>query len=166
MSEHANKRNNYFNRKRSYKNKNRGDSEDNSRGSSNYQRLVSNSSNKSESGKLNPQSNPIILKYVNGGETNLLPWLERTGTILLARYGNSAKFFTGEAYKRERPPTAVYDHATDPSGIARKLQETLWVEFIKESARLKEDRPKIWGDMDGALYVKGIIGRCEGEAHL
>jgi len=151
MSEHANKRKNYFNRKGSYKNKNRGDSEDNSRGSTNYQRLVSNSSNKSESNKFNPQSNPIILKYVNGGETNLLPWLERTGTILLARYGNSAKFFTGEAYKRERPPTAVYDHATDPSGIARKLQETLWVEYIKESARLKEDRPKIWGDME--LYM-------------
>ena len=70
MSEHANKRNNYFNRKRSYKNKNRGDSEDNSRGSTNYQRLVSNSSNKSESNKFNPQSNPIILKYVTGGETN------------------------------------------------------------------------------------------------
>ena len=84
----------------------------------------------------------------------------------MARYGNSAKFFTGEAYKRERLPTAVYDHENNPSGIARKLEETLWVEYIKESARLKEDRPKIWGDMDGALYVKGIIGRCEGEAHL
>ena len=42
----------------------------------------------------------------------------------------------------------MYDETNDPSGILRKLQETAWVEHIKESSRLKEDRPKIWGDME------------------
>ena len=79
-----------------------------------------------------------------GGDTNVLPWVDRTGTILLAKYGNSAKFFFGEAYKREKRPTLnVYDEANDPSGILRKMQETAWVELIKESSRLKHDRPRI-----------------------
>jgi hypothetical protein len=26
-----------------------------------------------------------------GGDTNVLPWVDRTGTILLEKYGNSAK---------------------------------------------------------------------------
>ena len=148
----ANKRSNYFNRKRNNKYKNRSDSDDSiARGGSNYQRLLSNSSSKSESRNFTSQSNPIILKYANGEETNLLPWLERTGTILLARYGNSAKFFTGEAYKRERPSATLYDAANDPTGIKRKLQETFWIEYVKESTRLKEDRPKVWGDME--LYM-------------
>ncbi len=42
----------------------------------------------------------------------------------------------------------MYDETNDPSGILRKLQETAWVEHIKETSRLKEDRPKIWGDME------------------
>lgn len=153
MSENsANKRNNYFNRKRNNKNKNRNDPDDSSaKGGSNYQRLLSNSS-KSDSRNYTSQMNPIILKYVNGGqEPNLLPWLERSGTILLAKYGNSAKFFTGEAYTREVPPANVYNKRNDPSGVMRKLQETMWIEYLKESSRLKEDRPKIWGDME--LYM-------------
>jgi hypothetical protein len=52
--------------------------------------------------------------------------------------------FFGEAYKREKRPTLnVYDEANDPSGILRKMQETAWVELIKESSRLKHDRPRI-----------------------
>jgi hypothetical protein len=58
-----------------------------------------------------------------GGDTNVMPWIDRTGTILLAKYGNSAKFFFGEAYKRERPTLNVYGKANDPSGILRKMQE-------------------------------------------
>jgi hypothetical protein len=68
-----------------------------------------------------------------GGDTNLLPWVDRTGEILLAKYGNSVKFLSGEAYKRVRPPVNVYDETNDLSGILRKLQETAWVEYIKES---------------------------------
>jgi len=73
MSENsANKRNNYFIRKRNNKNKIRNDPDDSS---SNYQRLLSNSS-KSDSRNYTSQMNPIILKYVNGGkgEPNLLPY--------------------------------------------------------------------------------------------
>ena len=159
MSENsANKRNNYFNRKRNNKNKNRNDSDDSAaRGVSNYQRLLSNSS-KPDSRNYTSQMNPIILKYVNGGqgEPNLLPWLERSGTILLAKYGNSAKFFTGEPYKREVPPTNVFNKTNDPSGVKRKLQETMWVEYIKETSRLKEDRPKIWGDMESYMSKESL----------
>ena len=149
----ANKRSNYFNRKRNNKNKNISDSDDSSaRGGSNYQRLLSNSSSKTDSKNYTSQLTPIILQYMNaGGDTNVLPWVDRTGTILLAKYGNSAKFFSGEAYNRERPSVNVYDGTNDPSGILRKLQETAWVEYIKESTRLKADKPKIWGDME--LYM-------------
>ena len=90
--------------------------------------------------------NPVILKYVNGGlgEPNHIPWLERSsGTILLAKYGNSAKFFNGEAYTREVPPAKVFNNRNDPTGVMRKLQETMWIKYLKESSRLKEDRPKI-----------------------
>ena len=146
MSENsANKKNNYFNRKK-HKNKIKNDSDNGSRSSSasNYQRLLSNSS-KTDSKNYTSQLIPIILQYMNaGGDTNVLPWVDRTGTILLAKYGNSAKFFFGEAYKREKRPTLnVYDEANDPSGILRKMQETAWVELIKESSRLKHDRPRI-----------------------
>ena len=151
MSEIANKRSNYFNRKRNNKVKFRNDPDENPRSQSNYQRLQLNNSSKTESKNFTPQSNPIILKYVNGGETNLLPWLERTGTILLARYGNAAKFFNGSAYKQEVPPQEVHDNITDPSGIKRKVQEALWVEYVKESTRLKEDKSRIWGDIE--LYM-------------
>ena len=145
----ANKRNNYFNRKK-HKNKIRNDTDNGSHSSSasNYQRLLSNSS-KTDSKNYTSQLIPIILQYMNaGGDTNVLPWVDRTGTILLAKYGNSAKFFSGEAYKRVSPSVNVYDETNDPSGILRKLQETAWIEHIKESSRLKEDRPKIWGDME------------------
>ena len=148
MSENsANKRNHYFNRKK--KNRNRNDSDNGSRSSnaSNYQRLLSNSSSNIGSKNYTSQLTPIILQRTSaGGDTNVLPWVDRTGTILLAKYGNSAKFFSGEAYKRDRPTLNVYDEVNDPSGVLRKMQETAWVEYTKESTRLKNDRPKIWGD--------------------
>jgi hypothetical protein len=85
MSENsANKRNNYFNRKK-HKNKIRNDSDNGSRSSSasNYQRLLSNSS-KNDSKNYTTQLIPIILQYMNaGGDTNVLPWVDRTGTIQL-----------------------------------------------------------------------------------
>ena len=126
MSENsANKRNSYFNRRRNNKIKNRYDPEDSSaRGGSNYQRLLFNSS-KSDFRNYTSQMNPIILKYINGGqvEPNLLPWLERSGTILLAKHGNSAKFFTGgEAYTREVPPAKVFNNRNDPTVVMRKHQ--------------------------------------------
>ena len=148
MSDNFDKSAKYFKRKRYNKNKN--DSDESIRSSSNYQRLLSNSS-KSESKNYTSQNNPVILKYANGGETNLLTWLERIGTILIARYGNSAKFVNGEAYKRKLPSLDVYDNVSDPSGVLRKVQETHWVEYVKAMARLREDKSKIWGDME--LYM-------------
>jgi hypothetical protein len=56
--------------------------------------------------------------------------------------------FLEKRTKELRPPVNVYDETSDPTGILRKLQETAWVEHIKESSRFKEDRPKIWGDME------------------
>jgi len=159
MSENsANKRNHYFNRKK--KNRNRNDSDNGSRSSnaSNYQRLLSNSSsNNIDSKNFTSQLTPIILQRTSaGGDTNVLPWVDRTGTILLAKYGNSAKFFSGEAYKRDRPTLNVYDEVNDPSGVLRKMQETAWVEYTKESTRLKNDRPKIWGDMELFMSKESI----------
>jgi hypothetical protein len=146
MSENsANKRNNYFNRKK-HKNKIINDTDNGSRSSSasNYQCLLSNSS-KTDSKNCTSQLIPIILQYMNaGGDTNVLPWFDRTGTILLEKYGKSAKFFSGEAYKRVSPPVNVYDETNDPSGILRKLQETAWVEHIKESSRQTQNM----GDME------------------
>ena len=149
------KKNNYFNRKK-HKNKIKKDTDNGSRSSSasNYQLLLSNSS-KTDSKNYTPQLIPIILQYMNaGGDTNVLPRVDRTGTILLAKYGNSAKFFSGEAYKRVRPPVHAYDETNDPSGILRKLQETACVEHIKEFSRLK----------DGIIHAKRIFRCCEGEA--
>ena len=145
MSEnYEHKRSIYLNRKK-HKNKIGNDTDNGSRSSSAsyYQRLLSNSS-KTDPKNYTSQLIPIILQYMNArGDTNVLPWVDRTGTIILPKYGNSAKFFSGEAYKRGSPPVNVYDETNDPSGILRKLQETAWVEHIKESSRLKEDRPKI-----------------------
>ena len=158
MSENStNKRNHYFNRKK--KNRNRNDSDNGSRSSnaSNYQRLLSNSSSNIDSKNFTSQLTPIILQRTSaGGDTNVLPWVDRTGTILLAKYGNSAKFFSGEAYKRDRPTLNVYDEVNDPSGVLRKMQETAWVEYTKESTRLKNDRPKIWGDMELFMSKESI----------
>ena len=118
----ANKRSNYFNRKRNNKNRNRNDSDNgSSSNATNYQRLLSNSS-KIDSKNYTSQLTPIILQY--RGDTNVLPWVDRTGTILLAKYGNSAKFFFGDAYKRDRPTLNVYDETNDPSGILRLPQDT------------------------------------------
>ena len=150
------KANNYHKRKRFQRNKNRNDPDDSSRATSNYQRLISNNSNKTDSNNYTSQNTPIILKYANGGETNLLTWQERIGTILLGRYGNSAKFFNGEAYKQSLPSRRVFDIVTDPSGIKRKVQESLWIEYIKEQTRLKDDRPKIWGDIESFMSKESL----------
>lgn len=142
-----NKRRNYFNRKNN-KNKNINERHNSSSNSTNYQRLISNNS-KSESQNFTPQSEPIILKYVTGGETNLLPWLERTGTILLARYGNTADFFsTGVPYEPKTPAVKKFDSTNDPSGLKKKILETKWVEYVKELTKIKAENPKIWGDME------------------
>ena len=71
----SDKANNYHKRKRFQRNKNRNDPDDSSRATSNYQRLISNNSNKTDSNNnYTSQNTPIILKYANGGETNLLTW--------------------------------------------------------------------------------------------
>ena len=125
--------------------------------SSNYRRLMSNDSSSSSGRSSNPSNAVPILQYNTNAESNLSKWIELITPVLQSMFGHLASFITTDAYHEPaapEPPTTPWTDTNDPGKVNRLVLQARTSEYAKTLAKLEDDKPKMWGEIEKYLSAE------------